>query len=98
MDRKDVFKLAKLLRMGELPEAYIYISEREKTPKRPFKEKGRTLSAAAGCYSSLRMQFMKYNLHTISSNGVKQRLPSDFDIMPIPEDLKDYCVDDPSKD
>jgi len=30
MDRKDVFKLAKLLRMGELPEAYIYIYIRKR--------------------------------------------------------------------
>jgi hypothetical protein len=35
---------------------------------------------------------MKYNLNTLSSNGVKQFLPSGFDIMPIPEDLKDHCV------
>jgi transposase len=90
-DRRDAFKLAKLLRMGEIPEAYIY--PKEKRPLRDLlRRRAGLVQQRAECYSSLRVQFMKYNLNTMSGNEVKQLLPSDFDIMPIPQELKDYCV------
>jgi transposase len=90
-DRRDAFKLAKLLRMEEIPEAYIY--PQEKRPLRDLlRKRAGLVQQRAACYSSLRVQFMKYNLNTMSGDGVKQLLPSDFDIMPIPQELKDYCV------
>jgi transposase len=90
-DRRDAFKLAKLLRMGEIPEAYIY--PKEKRPLRDLlRRRAGLVQQRAECYSSLRVQFMKYNLNTMSGDGVKQLLPSDFDIMPIPQELKGYCV------
>ena len=90
-DRRDAFKLAKLLRMEEIPEAYIY--PKEKRPLRDLlRRRAGLVQQRAACYSSLRVQFMKYNLNTMSGEGVKQLLPSDFDIMPIPQELKDYCV------
>jgi transposase len=90
-DRRDAFKLARLLRMGELPESYIY--PREKRPLRDLlRRRTGLVQQRAECYSSLRVQFMKYNLNTMSGNDLKQLLPSDIDIMPIPQELKDYCV------
>ncbi len=90
-DRRDAFKLAKLLRMGEIPEAYIY--PKEKRPLRDLlRRRAGLVQQRAECYSSLRVQFIKYNLNTMSGTGVKQLLPSDFGIMPIPQELKDYCV------
>ncbi|MFI5295485.1 MAG: IS110 family transposase [Thermodesulfovibrionales bacterium] len=90
-DRRDAFKLAKLLRMGEIPEAYIY--PKEKRPLRDLlRRRAGLVQQRAECYSSLGVQFMKYNLNTMSGNEVKQLLPSDFDIIPIPQELKDYCV------
>lgn len=90
-DRRDAFKLAKLLRMGEIPEAYIY--PREKRPLRDLlRRRAGLVQQRAECYSSLRVQFMKYNLNTMSGNDVKQLLPADIYIMPIPQELKDYCV------
>ena len=62
-DRRDAFKLAKLLRMGELPEAYIY--PKEKRPLRDLlRRRAGLVQQRAECYSSLRVQFMKYNLNT----------------------------------
>jgi transposase len=90
-DRRDAFKLAKLLRMGELPESYIY--PKEKRPLRDLlRRRAGLVQQRAECYSSLRVQFMKYNLNTMSGNDVKQLLPTDIYIMPIPQELKDYCV------
>lgn len=90
-DRRDAFKLAKLLRMGEIPAAYIY--PKEKRPLRDLlRRRAGLVQQRSECYSSLRVQFMKYNLNTMSGNGVKQLLPPDFDIMPIPQEVKDYCL------
>jgi transposase len=90
-DRRDAFKLARLLRMGELPEAYIYPKE-----KRPLRDllRRRTglVEQRAECYSSLRVHFMKYNLNTMSGTEVKQFLPADINAMPLPQEVKDYCV------
>lgn len=90
-DRRDAFKLAKLLRMGEIPEAYIYPKQ-----KRPIRDllRRRTgfVQERASCYSSLRVQFIKYNINTMSLTDLKQLLPADIHIMPIPQELKDYCV------
>jgi len=90
-DRRGAFKLAKLLRMGEIPEAYIY--PKEKRPLRDLlRRRAGLVQQGAECYSSFRVQFMRYNLNTMSGSEMKQLLPSDFDIMPIPQELKDYCV------
>lgn len=90
-DRRDAFKLAKLLRMGEIPEAYIY--PKEKRPLRDLlRRRAGLVHQRAACYSSLRVQFIRYNLNTMSSNDLKQLLPADIYIKPIPQELKDYCV------
>jgi transposase len=69
-DRRDAFKLAKLLRMGEIPEAYIY--PKEKRPLRDLLRRRAGLAQQrASCYSSLRVQFIRYNLNTMSSNALK---------------------------
>ena len=46
----------------------------------------------AECYSSLRVQFIRYNLNTMSLNDLKQLLPADIHSMPIPQELKNYCM------
>jgi len=90
-DRRDAFKLAKLLRMGEIPEAYIY--PKEKRPLRDLlRRRAGLVQERAACYSSLRVQFIRYNLNTMSLTDLKQFLPADIYVMPIPQELKDYCV------
>ena len=90
-DRRDAFKLAKLLRMGEIPEAYIYPKE-----KRPLRDLLRRrvglVHQRASCYSSLRVQFVRYNLNIMSESDLKGLLPEDIHTMPIPHELKNYCV------
>ncbi len=89
-DRRDAFKLAKLLRMGEIPEAYIY--PRKKRPLRDFlRRRAGLVEERASCYSSLRMQFIRYNLNTISLNALKHLNADDIDSMPLPLELKNYC-------
>ncbi|MDH5769336.1 MAG: IS110 family transposase [Nitrospirota bacterium] len=89
-DRRDAFKLARLLRMGEIPEAYIY--PKEKRPLRDLlRRRAGLVQQRAACYSSLRVQFIRYNLNTMSLNDLRYLLPSAIDAMPIPQQLKDYC-------
>lgn len=89
-DRRDAFKLARLLRMGEIPEAYIY--PKEKRPLRDLlRRRAGLVEQRASCYSSLRVQFIRYNLNTMSLNALKHLHPADIDNMPLPQQLKDYC-------
>jgi transposase len=90
-DRRDAFRLAKLLRMGEIPEAYIYPKERR--PLRDLLRRRIGLThQRASCYSSLRVQFIRYNLNTMSGSDLKGLLPDDIHAMSIPKELKDYCI------
>lgn len=89
-DRRDAFKLAKLLRMGEIPEAYIY--PKDKRPLRDLlRRRAGLVEERASCYSSLRMQFIRYNLNTMSLNTLKHFTPNDIEAMPLPLELKTYC-------
>jgi transposase len=77
--------------MGELPESYIY--PKEKRPLRDLlRRRAGLVQQRAQCYSSLRAQFIKYNLNTMSGNDLKQLVPSDIGMMAIPQELKDYCT------
>ena len=88
-DRRDAFKLAKYLRLEELPEAYIY--SREKRPLRDFlRRRIGLVEARAGCYTSLRVQLMRYNLNTMNLHELKQLEPVDLEVLPVPGELKDY--------
>lgn len=88
-DRRDAFKLAKYLRLEELPEAYIY--PRDQRPLRDFMRRRIGLvEARAGCYTSLRIQFMRYNLNTFNGTQLKQLETEDIDGLPIPGELQDY--------
>jgi hypothetical protein len=90
-DRRDAFKLVKLLRMCDFPEAYIY--PKEKRPLRDLlRRRAGLVHERAECYSSLRVQFIKYNLNTMSCSDLKKLLPADLHMMPIPQQVKDYCV------
>lgn len=89
-DRRDAFKLAKLLRMGEIPEAYIYPKERR--PLRDLlRRRAGLVEERASCYSSLRMQFIRYNLNTMSLNTLKHLSSENIESMPLPLELKSYC-------
>jgi len=89
-DRRDAYKLAKYLRLGELPEAYIYPKE-----KRPLRDLLRRRSALvqlrAGCYTSLRIQLVRYNLNTYNGQQLKQLASEDINHLPIAVETQEYC-------
>ena len=89
-DRRDAFKLARYLRLGEFPEAYIY--PKEKRSLRDFlRRRIGLVQARAGCYQSLRVQLMRYNLGTMDTHRLKQVDGEEVDQLPLPLETKDYC-------
>ena len=90
-DRRDAFKLAKYLRLDELPEAYIYPPDQR--PLRDFlRRRIGLVEARASCYTWLRIQLMRYNLNTFNGTQLKQLEVEDIDDLPIPGELQDYCT------
>jgi len=45
----------------------------------------------ASCYSSLRMQFIRYNQNSMSLNALKHFTPDDIEAVSLPLELKEYC-------
>ena len=90
-DRRDAFKLAKYLRLDELPEAYIYPQD-----QRPLRDLLRRriglVDVRAGWYTSLRIQLMRYNLNTMNGQELKQLAVEDINALPLPGELQDYCA------
>ena len=77
-DRRDASKLAKYLRLGELPEAYIY--PKEKRPLRDLlRRRSDLVQLRASCYTSLRVQLLQYNLNTFNGQQLKQLASEDID-------------------
>ena len=90
-DRRDAFKLAKYLRLGELPQAYIYPQD-----KRPLRDLLRRrlglVRDRATCYTSLRIQLMRYNQNTFSLNQLKQLQPEQLTALELPAETTDFCL------
>ncbi len=89
-DRRDASKLAKYLRLGELPEAYIY--PKEKRPLRDLlRRRSDLVQLRASCYTSLRVQLLQYNLNTFNGQQLKQLASEDIDQLSIPLESQEYC-------
>jgi len=89
-DRRDAHKLARLLRLGEIPEGYIYPAATR--PQRDLlRRRVGLVQERASMYSSTRVQLIKHNLNTISLNTLKQLKDADIDAMPMPDETKWYC-------
>ena len=90
-DRRDAYKLARYLRMGELPQAHIYRQE-----KRPFRDLLRrrfhTVSARAAAYRGLRQQLMRYNQGALSMAQLRHLTIPDIQALPIPCEVVDTCA------
>lgn len=88
-DRRDAYKLANLLRLDALPEAYVYPKE-----TRPLRDLLRRRSdlvvERARCYQSLRMQFLQYNANNMSLSALKRFEDENLRVLPIPEEVKAY--------
>jgi transposase len=89
-DRRDAFKLAKYLRLGELPEAYIY--PKEKRSLRDFlRRRSDLVQQRASCYTSLRFQLLRHNLNSFNGQQLKQLLPEDIAQLQMPLESQEYC-------
>lgn len=88
-DRRDAYKLANLLRMGALPESYIY-------PKdlRPFRDllrrRSDLVTEKTRCLLTIQMHLLQYNVSKISQSALKRFEENIFDALDIPESVKAY--------
>jgi len=88
-DRRDAFKLAQYLYLDELPEAYIY--PQDQRPLRDFlRRRIGLVEIRASCYTSLRIQLMRYNLNTLPAAEFKNLEVEDINALPIPGEVQDY--------
>jgi transposase len=70
-DRVDAHTLAQLLRLGYIPQAFIY--PRELRPARDLvRRRNRLVNLRAGMYRDLKLQLMKRNITEFSRNAIKQ--------------------------
>lgn len=89
-DRRDAHKLARLLRLREIPEGYIYPAATR--PQRDLlRRRTGLVRERASMYSSTRVQLIKHNLNTMSLHTLKQLRDADIEAMPMPEETKWYC-------
>ncbi|MDP1809657.1 MAG: IS110 family transposase [Actinomycetota bacterium] len=89
-DRRDAFKLARLLRMGEMTEAYVYPVE-----QRPVRDLARRrddlVAERAGLYVRLRALFMQYNVNTMGLNALKAMTVDEVNALALPAEAKLYA-------
>ena len=88
-DRRDARRLARYLRLDELPEAYIYPKE-----KRPYRDLLRRrmnlVQFRSAAYTSLRIQFRQYNCDTFSFDGLKGIDDDIIEGLTLPDPTKLY--------
>jgi transposase len=78
-DRRDAFALAKLLKAGVIPEAYIY--PKEHRPVRDLlRRRGRLVRLRAQEYGSLRMMLLRYGILEHSRDGIKRTIEQDTEM------------------
>ena len=77
-DRRDAFALAKLLRAGVIPEAYIY--PKEHRPVRDLlRRRSRLVMMRAEEYSSLRRELYRHGILEHSRNNIKRTIEEDIE-------------------
>ena len=86
-DRRDAFKLARLLRLGEMTEAYVY-----PVKQRPVRDLARRrddlVAERAGLYVRLRALFMQYNVNTMGLKVLKAMSADDINEFTLPDEAK----------
>ena len=78
-DRRDAFALAKLLKAGVIPEAYIY--PKEHRPVRDLlRRRGRLVRLRAEEYGSLRRMLLRYGILEHTRNGIRRTIEEDIEL------------------
>lgn len=88
-DRRDAHKLARLLRLGEIPEGHIYPAEK-RYERDLLRRRLGLVRSRASLYTSLRVQLMKHNLNDFSLSTLKRLSAADLEPLPLPEQTKWY--------
>ena len=76
-DRRDAFALAKLLRAGVIPEAYIYPKE-HRSVRDLLRRRSRLVSLRAEEYGSLRKLLLRHGILDHSRNTIRRTLEERF--------------------
>ena len=77
-DRRDAFSLAKLLRLGAIPEAYIY--PKAKRPIRDLlRKRKQVVSIRANAYGALRRVLLQYGIYGYSQASIKNLTEAQLD-------------------
>ncbi len=78
-DRRDAFALAKLLKAGMIPEAYIY--PKEHRPVRDLlRRRSRLVTMRAEEYGSLRRELYRHGILEHSRNNIKRTIEEDIEL------------------
>jgi transposase len=89
-DRRDAYRLARYLRLDELPVAYIY--PKEKRPYRDLLRRRMTLvQFRSAAYTSLRIQFRQYNCDEFGFDELKGISSDTIEDLPLPEPTELYA-------
>jgi transposase len=78
-DRRDAFALAKLLRAGVIPEAYIYPKE-HRSVRDLLRRRSRLVSLRAEEYASLRKLLLRHGILDHSRNAIRRTLEEDIEL------------------
>lgn len=89
-DRRDAHKLARLLRIGELPEGYIYPKE-QRGLRDLIRRRQKLAWDRARCYQEIRGFMLKHNCNSMSTGELKLLDPADLAKLPFPEETRMYC-------
>ena len=78
-DRRDAFALAKLLKAGMIPEAYIYPKE-HRSVRDLIRRRSRLVRLRAEEYGSLRRMLMRYGILDHTRNDIKRAIEQDIEL------------------
>ena len=89
-DQLDAQKLARLLRLGELPEGYIYPKE-TRGIRDLIRRRQKLAQDRARCYHEIRGFLLKHNCNGLTTSEVKLLCPPELSKLPLPEETRLYC-------
>ena len=78
-DRRDAFALAKLLKAGMIPEAYIY-PKKHRPVRDLLRRRNRLVRMRAEEYGSLRLMLLRYGILEHTRNGIRRTIEEDIEL------------------
>lgn len=78
-DRRDALALAKLLKAGMIPEAYIY-PKKHRPVRDLLRRRNRLVRLRAEEYGSLRLMLLRYGILDHTRNGIRRTIEDDIEL------------------